>query len=242
MESGTTQQKQKSKPATSGNDENFTFLPLADVQIRANETVAKTDAAGNFLLRNLPAGKVAISLVATKPLPEGLKLPSGELNLPADPIQVQGASIVISNPDLIPYLTTQPLPKEPGVPPNQSAPILQGKALPADPAKSARNSSVLNTQPAQHSDPVAPSLAATAKPALSATSAPTVSTAGSIATTKLPSSIASGQIAEIAVVKPVPPAVGISQTASWGVTKTIDCSNLPSLGETARCYAQMRSR
>lgn len=238
----TESQKQKFKPATNGNDENFTFLPLADVQIRANEIVVKTDAGGNFLIRNLPAGKVAISLVATKPLPEGLKLPSGELNLPADPIQVQGASIVISNPDLVPYLTTQPLPNGPGVAPDRAAPILQGKALPAEPAKSPRDTAMLNAQPAQHSDQVAQPLAAATKPALSATSAPTASVPGSIATAKLPSSIASSQLAPVTVVKPAPPAAGLPPTTSLGTSNTIDCSNLPSLGETARCYAQRRNR
>jgi hypothetical protein len=31
-------------------------------------------------------------------------LPSGQVKMPADPIQVQGATIVISNPELAPYL------------------------------------------------------------------------------------------------------------------------------------------
>jgi hypothetical protein len=37
-----------------------------------------------------------------------MKVPSGQVRMPADPIQVQGASIVISNPDLAPYLVATP--------------------------------------------------------------------------------------------------------------------------------------
>ena len=76
-----------------------------DVQITAGYGVAKTDKDGAFLLRNLPAGNLTITLVPVKPLPEGLQLPTGSVRMPADPIQVQGATIVISNPELVPYLT-----------------------------------------------------------------------------------------------------------------------------------------
>ena len=81
------------------------LLPLVDVQITAGYGVAKTDKDGAFLLRNLPAGNLTITLVPVKPLPEGLQLPTGSVRMPADPIQVQGATIVISNPELVPYLT-----------------------------------------------------------------------------------------------------------------------------------------
>jgi hypothetical protein len=37
-----------------------------------------------------------------------MKVPSGQVKMPADPIQVQGATIVISNPELAPYLTGAP--------------------------------------------------------------------------------------------------------------------------------------
>jgi len=39
-----------------------------------------------------------------KELPAGMKVPLGQVKMPAEPIQVQGATIVISNPDLAPYL------------------------------------------------------------------------------------------------------------------------------------------
>jgi hypothetical protein len=33
-----------------------------------------------------------------------MQAPSGAVHMPPEPIQVQGATIVISNPDLVPYL------------------------------------------------------------------------------------------------------------------------------------------
>jgi hypothetical protein len=96
-------QAQGTSGASTGGD--YNLVPLAGVEITAGFGVAKTDENGNFLLRDLPAGDLTVTLVATKPLPEGMKVPSGQVKMPAEPIQVQGASIVISNPDLTPYLT-----------------------------------------------------------------------------------------------------------------------------------------
>lgn len=104
-----------SKGATA---EGNTLVPVAGVEITANRAVAKTDANGNFLLRNLPAGRLTVTIVPTKPIPEGMKLPSGQVDLPADPIQVQGATIVISNAELLPFLTRE----VPGMQPGLAAP------------------------------------------------------------------------------------------------------------------------
>lgn len=82
-------------------------VPMADVQITAGYGVAKTDANGNFILRDLPAGDLTIRLVPVKPLPEGMKAPSRTVHMPAEPVQVQGAAIVISNPELVPYLVAK---------------------------------------------------------------------------------------------------------------------------------------
>jgi hypothetical protein len=78
---------------------------MAGVQLTAGHGVVKTDENGNFLLRDLPAGDLTITLVPVKPLMPGMKVPSGVVHMPAEPIQVQGATIVISNPELAPYLT-----------------------------------------------------------------------------------------------------------------------------------------
>ena len=82
-------------------------VPMADVQITAGYGVVKTDANGNFILRDLPAGDLTIRLVPVRPLPAGMKIPSGTVHMPADPVQVQGAAIVISNPELVPYLVAK---------------------------------------------------------------------------------------------------------------------------------------
>ena len=85
--------------------EDTKLVPLADAQITAGYGIARTDKDGNFLLRNLPAGNLTITLVPLKPLPEGVQLPTGSVKMPAEPIQVEGATIVISNPELVPNLT-----------------------------------------------------------------------------------------------------------------------------------------
>ncbi len=82
----------------------YKLVPMADIQISAGSGVVKTDAHGNFLLRDLPAGDLTITLVPLQPLPEGMKVPAGAVHMPAEPTQIQGATIVISNPELVPYL------------------------------------------------------------------------------------------------------------------------------------------
>jgi SdrD B-like domain len=82
----------------------YKLVPMADIQITAGFGMVKTDAHGNFLLRDLPAGDLTVTLVPVRSLPEGMKVPTGAVHMPAEPIQIQGATIVISNPELVPYL------------------------------------------------------------------------------------------------------------------------------------------
>ncbi|HXA85277.1 MAG TPA: SdrD B-like domain-containing protein, partial [Candidatus Dormibacteraeota bacterium] len=86
----------------------YNLVPIAGVQITAGHGIAKTDENGNFLLRDLPAGDLTVTLVPVKDLPEGMKVPVGQVKMPAEPIQVQGATIVIGNPELTPYLVDTP--------------------------------------------------------------------------------------------------------------------------------------
>lgn len=79
-------------------------VPMAGIQISAGFGVVTTDDNGNFLLRDLPAGELTISLVPVRPVPEGMKIPSGVVHMPVEPVQIQGATIVITNPELVPYL------------------------------------------------------------------------------------------------------------------------------------------
>src|SRR5579864_7287009 len=88
----------------SAGDGNGALVPIAGVQITAGSGIVTTDENGNFLLRDLPAGELTISLVPLRPLPDGMKVPTGVVRMPADPVEIQGATIVISSPDLVPYL------------------------------------------------------------------------------------------------------------------------------------------
>jgi hypothetical protein len=99
-------QAQGTSGASAGGD--YNLVPIAGVQITAGHGVAKTDENGNFLLRDLPAGELTVTLVPVKDLPTGMKVPVGQVKMPAEPIQVQGASIVIGNPELAPYLVDAP--------------------------------------------------------------------------------------------------------------------------------------
>jgi hypothetical protein len=89
---------------SSPQDAKRTQVPMAGIQITAGFGIATTDENGNFLLRDLPAGELTVSLVPVRALPEGMKVPSGVVHLPPEPVQIQGATIVISNPELVPYL------------------------------------------------------------------------------------------------------------------------------------------
>lgn len=82
----------------------YDMIPVEGIQISAGYGIVKTDANGNFLIRNLPAGDLVVTLVPVRPVPAGMNVPSGRVHMPAEPVQVQGASIVISNPELMPYL------------------------------------------------------------------------------------------------------------------------------------------
>ena len=82
----------------------YRLVPMAGVQLSAGYGIATSDENGNFLLRDLPAGDLTISVVPVRPVPSDMNVPSGTVHMPADPIQVQGATIIIGNPELVPFL------------------------------------------------------------------------------------------------------------------------------------------
>ncbi|HEY6249008.1 MAG TPA: SdrD B-like domain-containing protein, partial [Candidatus Angelobacter sp.] len=87
-----------------GGGGDYNLVPLAGVQLSAGFGIAISDENGNFLLRDLPAGDLSVAVVPVKPVPPDMKVPSGIVHMPPEPIEVQGATIVISNADLVPYL------------------------------------------------------------------------------------------------------------------------------------------
>lgn len=82
----------------------FGQTPLAGVRVAAAQTIATSDSGGNFLLRNLPAGRLTVRVLADGALPDGVRLPSGEIELPREPAHIENATIVISNAELLKYL------------------------------------------------------------------------------------------------------------------------------------------
>lgn len=68
---------------------------------------AVTDPGGYFILRDLPAGDLAVTLRAPTPLPADMTPPSGQMKMPFEPTQVDNAVIVIRNGDLAKRLQGQ---------------------------------------------------------------------------------------------------------------------------------------
>ena len=73
--------------------------------MKIGETIAVTAVDGSFVIRNLPAGELFLNIIPNRPLPEGLTAPAGKFKFPREPIHVEEATIVISNPELPQYLT-----------------------------------------------------------------------------------------------------------------------------------------
>lgn len=68
---------------------------------------AVTDPGGYSILRDLPAGDLAVILHAPMPLPVGMTPPSGQMKMPFEPTQIDNAAIVIRNGDLAKRLQGQ---------------------------------------------------------------------------------------------------------------------------------------
>lgn len=233
-------QEKQPDAGSHGNEPSYTFIPLPDVEIRANQTVVKTDENGNFLIRNLPAGKVPISLLPVRPMPEGMKLPSGEVNLPADPIQVQGASIVISNLDLVPYLTERSIPNVPALPPLKTTPILQGKMPSAAPSNASTEPLAPTGQTkatAKNEQPSSPekNVAAVMSPSPVKPVIPEV-----VPVSALPLSVLNAKAIPTPVTAPTASATPLQPSVQNSVATPVDCGQLQSLGDIARCYAQRK--
>jgi hypothetical protein len=83
-------------------------IPLKDVTLAIGTITAKTDADGNFILRELPGGPLLLTLVPQVTVGDSVKLPSWPITLPHEPFKAEGVNITISNPELLQYL----LPKD----------------------------------------------------------------------------------------------------------------------------------
>ena len=81
--------------------------PAVGVTVVAGSIESTTDAAGRFVLRDLPAGDTVVTLRAVKPLSPGLVAPTGSLRLTKEPVQIQNAAIVVRSRDLLRYFYEQ---------------------------------------------------------------------------------------------------------------------------------------
>src|SRR5215471_11664466 len=72
-----------------GGGGDYNLVPIAGIQLSAGYGIATSDENGKFLLRDLPAGDLGISVIPVKPVPADMKVPSGIVHMPADPIEVQ---------------------------------------------------------------------------------------------------------------------------------------------------------
>jgi hypothetical protein len=70
----------------------------------AHGVTVATDENGRFVLRDLPAGDLFVSVVPNSPVPPDVRMPAGRLRMPVEPTQIENATIVIDNPRLLEYL------------------------------------------------------------------------------------------------------------------------------------------
>jgi hypothetical protein len=82
--------------------------PIAGVTIVAAGVSATTDSEGRYALRDLPAGAVEIRVVPVREVPQNLHAPLGVVHLKTEPTRIENANIIISNPNLMDYLTAAP--------------------------------------------------------------------------------------------------------------------------------------
>jgi hypothetical protein len=82
-------------------------IALKDVTLAIGTITAKTDADGNFILRELPGGPLLLTLVPQVAVADSVKLPSWPITLPHEPFKAEGVNITISNPELLQYLLSK---------------------------------------------------------------------------------------------------------------------------------------
>jgi hypothetical protein len=78
--------------------------PLQGVKVTAHGAIVETDENGRFVLRDLPAGDLFVSVVPNGVPPPDVHVPVGRLRMPMEPTQVENATIIIDNPRLLEYL------------------------------------------------------------------------------------------------------------------------------------------
>ena len=202
------------------------MIPVAGAQVTAGPSTATTDKDGKFLLRNLPAGDLSVSIKPVQPLPHGINIPTGTVKLPAEPLQIQGATIIITNAELLPYLTDD---------------VLRAPTAGAQQAITSAYTHVRERIKELPPRAVAPSPVAQAKPALPAKIGKEVGSSAPLATVvPAPAQLSSKkQTSNPSTAEPTTARRGQNAISYDEVNRAI-CESMPSVGEIAQCFRQMK--
>jgi len=207
------------------------MIPVAGAQVTAGPSTATTDKDGNFLLRNLPAGDLNVSIRPVRSVPADINIPTGRVKLPPEPVQIQGATIVVTNAELLPYLTDDVL-KVPTARAQQAITSAYNHArerekqqpriaFPVSSAPQPKVASTTRTEPQQQKEP-APHVAETVVPAQVQ---PLIRQQASTAATIAP---------------PVVVRSSEQKAISYDAVSRAICESMPSLGEAAQCFNQLK--
>ena len=251
--------KAANQPEPGVPSQEFKTVPVSGIQIAAGSATATTDAEGKFLLRNLPAGELKVTITPVKPVPAGMSIPSGIVKLPAEPVQIQGATIVISNSELMQYLTRE---FQNG---NSSAPANEVTTINHPPfVQPATNTGSVSPKSHPESNPLpipakepesrteTKAAVATAMPRAPVNPKPGQASTGVLPSTAPESAQSPDQVAESPAaatlpvqVTPQPPqrddvAGALPNASPDGVLTREVCNQLPSLGEIAQCLRQLK--
>ena len=206
------------------------MIPVAGAQVTAGPTTATTDKDGTFLLRNLPAGDLNVSIKPVRSVPDGINIPTGKVTLPAEPVQIQGATIVVTNAELVPYLTDD---------------VLKAPTAGAQQAIMSAYTHARERETQQPPVAVANAPAPQPKPTLPAKSEPALQ----------PNEPASTHVAAVVPApvqlvnkQPTAPAAPVAPVEVHSEQKAISydsinraiCESMPSLGEAAQCFNQLK--
>ena len=223
--------KQPRVPLVQPENEEQEMIPVAGVEVTAGPTTATTDKDGKFLLRNLPAGDLSVSIKPVRSVPTGISIPTGNVKLPPEPVQIQGATIVVTNAELLPYLTDDIL-KAPTGRAQQAIASAYTRArerdreqppvaLASSPTAQPKAALPARTEPILQRNQPAPSQVAAVVPA--------------------PAQPINKQQASTAATIAPPVVVRSGEKAiSYDAVNRAICESMPSLGEAAQCFNQLK--
>ena len=163
-------------------------------------------------------------------MPDGINLPTGRVKLPAEPVEIQGATIVVTNTDLLPYLTDAVLPA-PTTGAQQAIATAYNHAR-----ERARQQLALAVSTPSVSQP---------KPALPANIEPPSHSAeplkGDVAKAVVPVPVrpTATQASTTTTIAPVTQRAEQNAISYDAVNRAI-CASMPSLGEAAQCFNQLK--